>query len=107
MVHLNTQRLKELCHILLLTLTLEERLYCLQKILSSLYLFLLTVFHQSRGNLSGVLHLSVEIEDISQTFLFVGVYDICGCHSCTLVHSHIQRSVEAERETSCLIVKVM
>ena len=93
--------------ILLLTFTLEEWLNSFLEILCSLYLLYLAILYQSRGNLSRVLHLSVEIEDISQSLLVVIIHDIRSSSSGTLVHPHIERRIKAEREASCLIIKVM
>ena len=106
-VHFNTQCLKESRHVLFLPLALEKRLHGSQKILRCLYLRLLTCLDERCGYASRVLQFAVDVEDVGELFLVVRVHYLGSGASGALVHAHVERRVEAERESAFGVVEVV
>ena len=112
-VHLDAQRLEEFRHVLLhatvvaLAAAPQQRLSQLHELTGGLQRLLLAGFHHSGGNAAGGLQFPIEVEDVGQLLLPIGVQHRGGSRARPLVHSHVEGSLETEREATGGIVEVM
>ena len=106
-VHLYAQGLKHLRHVLLLAVGSKERLHHLQQVVNHQKLLLTASLHDGSGNPIAISQFTIQAEDASQLLLSVSVHHVGSCLSTPLVHSHVQLSVETERETALGIVEMM
>ena len=107
MVDGDAQGLKQLGHILLLALAVEGGLHGSHELSRRGDGVLTAGLDQQRGDAAGIAQLTVEVEDVGQLLLGAVVDEVGRRGARAPVHAHVERSIEAEREATALVVEVV
>ena len=107
MIYFDPQCLEHFCQLFLFAFTTEKRFDDFQKLTDSPDILSASGFNDDRSQFAAILQLSVQVEEVCKTFFLVSIHDVCCRNSGTLVHTHIQRSVETERKAAFAIIEMM